>query len=473
MTCADRPPTAINAAPHPDDLGTTAEDAAALAARMLTWEREHAPADDLERFLVRQAATLSWRIERADLAEAALLSHHILSHASDAHARRLDRVLELGQKLIPADAEIRNLQNDHNGYYAKKTTKPERGDDGTHMPHYSFWPYRPSGLGIRNPPLLGDDPARTVAELESTPEGCRWLLNQWTELRNAAAMGRAWLTAEKFRACRLLGRQPTQAADDYAISDLFMACHVLTDGSESPFHELKALMSSTEYDAYAARLLARRADERRPATPEEATELLLATVDRAMTHLKTRLAEYEKASGEPGGRAERLRGSFDPGQQMARLHREQSTLRREFLKVLEALERRKRARARDSKTRGESGISLGAGLSTPPNPVRSLGASLPTPPLCHPRPTEIRQERDAPRSPEAPSSSVNATNHPSHADRRPITVSDRRRARDRARRTALRNQQRSLRRKPEPIPSFGDSGKNREKWDPNRKLLSH
>ena len=33
------------------------EDIADLSARMLVWERDHAPADDLERFLIRQAAT--------------------------------------------------------------------------------------------------------------------------------------------------------------------------------------------------------------------------------------------------------------------------------------------------------------------------------------------------------------------------------------------------------------------------------
>src|SRR5262249_19702619 len=94
-------------------------------------------------------------------------------------------------------------------------------------PHslYSF-PGQPrfSWSGLSDDP---DDPPRLLLHLEASAAGCRWLLDRWAELRGLLDRGLSWQSPDKFRAIRLLGRQPLDAADSEVVATIFQASHVL------------------------------------------------------------------------------------------------------------------------------------------------------------------------------------------------------------------------------------------------------
>ena len=70
-------------------------------------------------------------------------------------------------------------------------------------------------------------PAILVLRLQSTLEGCEWLLGEWARLERALDRGQPWLSSDKLKAVRLLGKQPVDAIDDEDVALVFLASFVL------------------------------------------------------------------------------------------------------------------------------------------------------------------------------------------------------------------------------------------------------
>src|SRR4029453_11383417 len=64
-------------------------------------------------------------------------------------------------------------------------------------------------------------PAAIVFQLESTPAGCQWLLEQWAELSAALQQRQGWEWPDRFRALRLLGRRSIDRTHDPVVNAVF------------------------------------------------------------------------------------------------------------------------------------------------------------------------------------------------------------------------------------------------------------
>ena len=197
----------FNALKHGLDARTLVlpgEEAGAFQDRLDAWATDLRPRNDVEQVLVERSATLSWQLERADRAEAARLASVLVAAPAEAALRQADLAAALGQRLFrdnrgPLPLYPHSLYDFHG---RPRISASEPGDDP-------------------------DAPSRLLLQLESTAAGCRWLLDRWGELGSLLDRGLSWQSPDKFKAIRLLGRQPLDAADSEVVARIFQACHVL------------------------------------------------------------------------------------------------------------------------------------------------------------------------------------------------------------------------------------------------------
>ena len=72
-----------------------------------------------------------------------------------------------------------------------------------------------AGCGKDDP----DRPAALVLSLQATLMGCEWMLGEWAKLKAILDKGQPWLSSDKLKAVRLLGKQPFDAIDDAGRGD--------------------------------------------------------------------------------------------------------------------------------------------------------------------------------------------------------------------------------------------------------------
>ncbi len=141
-----------------------------------------------------------------------------------------------------------------------------------------------------------DQPARLVLRLESTAAGCRWLLARWKELGEILEDGECWRSPDRFRAIRLLGKQPLDALVDRHVRGIFLACHVLRPVKKSPFDDLLREVGDNPLDSrsdFRPALKELTIAPYTPKDPAEARNILANVVDRATSRLQVLLAEHE------------------------------------------------------------------------------------------------------------------------------------------------------------------------------------
>ena len=162
-------------------------------------------------------------------AQAARLSALIIDDGVE-EAQAVEReVLELGRRLF----------TDRLGplpFYPTGSDYDE-GDD-IRMPTTSF-----PGKGQIDP----DHPAALVLELQSTLLGCEWLLGEWAKLKATLDEGKPWISSDKLKAVRLLGRQPFDAIDEKDVALVFLASFVLNPNKRGRWY-WEILMELTDND---------------------------------------------------------------------------------------------------------------------------------------------------------------------------------------------------------------------------------
>ena len=184
------------------------EDPEALQHRLDGWTESLKPKNDLEQYLVERAVRVSWQLDRADRAEVARLTAQIRDDAFyDCHSQQNVEVVALGRRLF---WDRRGPLELYPHFPLKDQLLASK------KPRTSF-------SGLAEDP---DDPEHLVIRLESSAAGCLWLLRQWAELSDILDQDLLWQSIDRFKAIRLLGRQPTDAADISDVTTIYLACWV-------------------------------------------------------------------------------------------------------------------------------------------------------------------------------------------------------------------------------------------------------
>jgi len=214
----------------------------------------------------------------------------------------------------------------------------------------NIWRFHPDPMAMDVPrsqrkevPGGPDTPVRLVKELESTYAGCRWLLKRWDELRARNQPGKWWKAFDKFKAIRLVGKQPldilTDSPGDLLV--IFLASHQVHAVNKSPFSELRCEGNDELYGVVRRRLEAMDIDGLKPSDQHEARRLLDDLIDVVTDRLK-RLARRHKrrAAAEAAERTRRL--AFDPGDAADKLRRYEETATRRMTRACEDLAKLRR-----------------------------------------------------------------------------------------------------------------------------------
>ncbi len=210
------------------------EDSKKFQERIDAWTDDLSPRSLLESFFVERAAQESWKLERIERVNAARLTINI----QQARAGETDAMKKEEQDIEALGAA---LFEDSRGPLQLYPTLRSRLHLTPQTPCSGF------AHGFDTPVLL-------VKQLESTAAGCGWMLARWAELLARLEPGRSWQSPDKFKAIRLLGKQPLDAADDADVASIFMACHVIDPQYRSAFFEIRSDTLDWEWKKYEERL---------------------------------------------------------------------------------------------------------------------------------------------------------------------------------------------------------------------------
>ncbi len=296
------------------------EDPEALQHRLDGWTESLDPKNDLEQYLVERAVRISWQLDRADRAEVARLTGLIRDDEfDDSHSQVSVEVVALGRRLF---WDRRGPLELYPHFPLKDQLLASK------KPRTSF-------SGLAEDP---DDPIRLLIQLEGSEAGCLWLQQQWAQLREMLDQDLLWQSMDRFKATRLLGRQPTDAADYSDVTTIYLATWVMHPQSNEidPFQDVYNELLAGEAILFRQRLDGRVVQDYLPADKEEARAKLLAIVTAAVDRLTILLKSHEdRAEAEAADRSARL--SFDDSDEGERLRRYQIACGRSLHRSLDSL----------------------------------------------------------------------------------------------------------------------------------------
>ena len=176
-----------------------------------------------------------------------------------------------------------------------------------------------------------DEPARLLNRLESTGMGCAWLLDRWGELQDLLDGGLKWQSPDRFKAIRLLGKQPL---DPVLEPQVTAALHGrLGDGAGGQAPIRRRLQRAARRRAEAVRRAAqgREAWEEAPESPEAGRTALVALVAEQVNRLEELLARHLDRDAAAG--VDRL--EFDDSHAGELVRRYQLSCNRTLVRVLQ------------------------------------------------------------------------------------------------------------------------------------------
>jgi hypothetical protein len=341
------------------------EDAGKYHERLEAWTADLKPANPAEAYWVTELVKASWKRDRLDRVETARLNIKINNASIEQQRREEDEALALGQLLFA----------DPRGPATLFPTLRQRAQyDKEREPATSF-------SAIPDDP---NTPERLVLRLTFTSAGCRWLIRRWKDLRDVFAYVGSWQSPDKFKAIRLLGRQPLDVADNFLVRQIFAACHMMNPTNDDMFADAFAELSAGEARTLRKRLDARNVDHLLPADEETARELLDDVIRWHLNRLEETLAEHERRAAK-NAVLEKDALAFDASREGDVLRRYELSLGRAMFRMVDTI----------GKVRKVCEERADADLSEfmPP------GASDLT---AHDRPTPTTHEVPTPTAPEAP-----------------------------------------------------------------------
>ncbi len=338
------------------------EDPDAFRARLDSWAEALVPADAVEQFLVEQAATASWKIERADRIESTRLFAALRAAEDEQRAGRRKEAAHLGRLLL--------------------------GIDGPADPALAQEVLRILDLGHSAPPADRLVPLRPIIDhLELTAEECAWLLECWSELRDPLEKGTDWDEDRSVRAVQLSGRQPLNLPPEHwkihVHARYFGGDEELEPSGGEELDEERQLALDAliikRVQAEDCREMARQLVEDLPEDEAQARSALLGVVDRAIGRL-TALAAAHEARWEAGAVERAQRMTFDPGPDDELVWRHQFGCGRSMQRMLGTLLKlRREDRAAGRAAGREEGRS-----AAPPDAQNEAISQADAPPSCSP-----------------------------------------------------------------------------------------
>lgn len=291
------------------------DERAEFEQRVTAWNAALQPCTAYEEELVRRAVGFSWRLDRADRVQAALIADSV-DEAAEAEIRRKredfeDAARRLLPDLAPKDApELPPAPRRKIGEYFYQIDDP-------------------------------DDPLVLVMRLERNTLGCRWMGDRWAELRAVIDTGKAWTDAELTRVLRLLGHRPLDAADDHGVLRIIAANFTLDESRPDPFSALWNGLNARECYAYRDRLIGRGLIRVRPASIEAARDFLLDTIDETTERLEA--LEAERIAHEAGlAEARPLTHLFDDSTEGRWLQSKQRQYNHAIARIMERFRKARR-----------------------------------------------------------------------------------------------------------------------------------
>ncbi len=136
-------------------------------------------------------------------------------------------------------------------------------------------------------------PSRIVRRLEKTSAGCEFLLCEWKRLRALAETG-FWLAPDRFRAARMLGRQPVDALEHREVAMIFVASRGIIRLGKNEFDDLRGDMDEHALDLFMLRVKARFSDLFHDSTVAEYRQMLIDLADEHITRLNSKCARHLK-----------------------------------------------------------------------------------------------------------------------------------------------------------------------------------
>ncbi len=250
------------------------EDPAALQAKIDAYQAKYQTRDEIEGDLMEMAAMACWQFKRANRIEAHRVTRDIVMRTEAEKVRAGKDVAGLGRRLLFDRRGPWQLFPSRD--YEHK--QPRTSDSGE--------------------PVDPDQPAVIVRELESTPEGCGWLLDRWFELRKPLeneSDGSGWISCQKFTAIRLLGKQPLDAICDPEVAIVFLASYAIWPNLPTAFHELRCEIHYDQVENFEGELYRDEWQAITPADTAAGRKALLEIVDKAIDRLLGLQAEGGKS----------------------------------------------------------------------------------------------------------------------------------------------------------------------------------
>ncbi len=260
------------------------------------WMSELEPRTDREEYLAHQQVLTSLMVDRVHAAYVAKVTTDI----EEADEREGDIIEELGERL----------------YFNRAGLAATHGC----LPHGRNKQLTSSSGKSVDP----DSPRKLVKEIAKSARGCRWLLREWMKLKERLEGTKCWQTVDRFRAIRLLGKQPVDAGTNRVIAEIFAASNALEavrtkDSYDSDlagiatFRDLLSDMTSVELEKFAAKFKVAWPDLLKLKDPVRCREILVELVDRELVRLSGELTKHLRNVQKHGEKSV-ARLSFDLSQ---------------------------------------------------------------------------------------------------------------------------------------------------------------
>ncbi len=245
------------------------EDPELLKSRTAAWTIELQPRNELEIYIVNRLVIASCQLDRCDRALSAKLTELIKFGPFDRDEAEADAVADLTRLLFWDPRGPYNL-----------------------YPHFRGFRHKPRVSGSED---LADPvmPEKIVNRLASTYTGCRWLLNVWSDLRHLLEQDLNWQAPDRFRAIRLLGRQPMDLVCDERVLMIYLACDAMEPQAPTSIDDMLTEATDDEIKRIKERVRARGGDRKKPGSREAAKAVLLALIEQAVAPLAERMAVHQ------------------------------------------------------------------------------------------------------------------------------------------------------------------------------------
>jgi hypothetical protein len=295
------------------------------------------PRNDVELEFARTFTLAAWRRQRCASTETGMVNQYIRVTQRAVEVTAQQDVLALGDRLF----------HDSQGYWQLFPDPSLKGS--------------PMSQRTNETPGGPDLPARLVNELESTYEGCCWLLHEWNRLRVLNLPGNFFRPLDKFKAIRLLGKQPLDVLEDTTgdLLVIFLASHALHPACKSPFSELRCEVCDDQYPTVRKRLELMPVMDMPPG--EDAARQTLDDLIARHTRRLEQLARKHKARADAQAAESTRRLAFDPGPAADKVRRYEDASIRRMTRACDDLAKLCRSGMLDEDARQEA---------EPPSPAR-------------------------------------------------------------------------------------------------------